>query len=457
MTVTGPADAGANARPHRLLASPRYVVAALVLVLLLTLLFTPDNTERAGDPRLTTHSAAPQGARGLFEVARRLGWPVEQRDRPFDAPLPANAVYATLAPAIEPTPRETGMLLDAVRRGAGLLFVASNDQPLADSLGLGASGSGGVLRLGAGPAAGVRCDSVGRTERGAISWFDDRVHSYWLTRADSARPSGLARADTVTFAAADSLRLRRAARGRPSGVDTLPLPAALGFPYGRGRVVAIADPDLLRNDVLRACRWGMGVTAVRMLEWLSDDTRATADTAAAGAARSPLGPARRNGRAGRPIVFDEYHHGYGTHASPWRAVRRALTHTAPGRALLQAGVAALLLLAALGARPLPPRPRRAVERRSPLEHVEALARAYAQVGATRLAARRLIRGLRRRHAHAGWRATSDEEFLRSLAERRPAAAPAVARLLDAARHPVPPTELAQVGAAADEIDQLTRR
>ena len=438
-------------RARRPLTSPGYVVAATLVVVALTILLTPNNAERTGDPRLTTHSTASQGARGLLELARRLGWTVEQRVTPFADTLPADAVYLTLAPPITPTRREAHALLDAVRRGAGLLFVVTDGDPLADSLGLGASSGGGVLSVRP-RAAGDSAECEGEEGRGAITWFDGRVHSYWLTPADTGRPDGRARPGAVTFAVADSLPARRAARGRRAGVDTVPLPAALGFPYGRGRVVAIADPDLLRNDVLRVCRWGLGVAAVRMLEWLSEDARSV--TAPAATARLPGAAAPRGGRVGRRLVFDEYHHGFGTHASPWVAVRRALTETPAGRAVLQGAVAALLLLAALGARALPPRPRRAIERRSPLEHVEALARAYGQVRATRLATRRLTRGLRRRHGHAGWRAASDDDFLRALAERKPAAAPAVARLLDGAQRPLSPAEFAQVGAAVDDIDRI---
>jgi hypothetical protein len=179
-----------------------------------------------------------------------------------------------------------------------------------------------------------------------------------------------------------------------------------------------------------------------MLDWLSAGRAA----APAGSAASPV----------RRLVFDEYHQGYGTHANPVRAVGHFLTDVSLGRALLQAAAAGLVLLAALGPRPIAPRPRQRIERRSPVEHVGALARAYEQIGATRLATRRLVRGLRRRHAHGAWRQASDEDFLRSLAARKPATAAAVNRLLDAAARPLTAAEFAQVGAAVDDIDQLLR-
>ena len=198
----------------------------------------------------------------------------------------------------------------------------------------------------------------------------------------------------------------------------------------------MADPDVLRNDVLRVCRWNAGQLAVQALEWLGE------------------GPGRR-------LVFDEYHHGYGTHADPLGASARALVVTPLGRLALQVAAAGLVLLAALGIRPVAPAARRPIERRSPLEHVGALARAYEQVGASRLAARRLVRGLRRRHG--GWRGAgapsggdADAEFLHQVAARRPAAADDARRLARALDAATPRDELPELGAAAARLEQLLR-
>jgi hypothetical protein len=422
-------------------------------VVILTVLLTPADAERGGDPRLTTHSSAPQGARGLFETLRRLGWRAERREVPFAGPLDAGVTYAVLDPP-RPTDLSAGeahRLLDAVRDGASLLFVATPGSTLADSLGIRASTAGGPLV--AEPSA--PCPPGADGGRGAINWPDGRVHSYWLT---SATPLPF---DTVTFASvrrAPTMGERGAGRARRDSVTS---PAALGFGYGRGRVVAVADPDLLRNDVLRVCRWGAGVAAVRMLEWLAEGVEPRSGrSTATGEEPQPdgRGERRANGPGGAQyrIVFDEYHQGFGTHANPVRAVGRALTSTAPGRAVLQGIAAALVLLVALGTRPLAPAAARRIERRSPLEHVGALAHAYEQVGATRLATRRLVRGLRRRHAGAAWRRGDDEEFLRALAARHPEIAPSVARVADAAARPLTATEFVEVGAAVDHIERALR-
>jgi hypothetical protein len=220
--------------------------------------------------------------------------------------------------------------------------------------------------------------------------------------------------DTVAFLAAQSRR------------DSLPmlLPVAVGLTMGRGRIVAVAEPRLFVNDEVRE---EGGALPVRMLEWL----------AAPGA---------------RPLVFDEFHHGYGSHASLGRAVRRFLGETTPGRTVVVLLLAAALLVLALGARPFAPPASDRVERRSPIEHVGALARAYEEVNATRLAARRLARGIRRRRSALG-RQGSDAEWLREVAERRPAVAAEVRLVLDAMERPLPPERFVRLAPALARIER----
>jgi len=171
------------------------------------------------------------------------------------------------------------------------------------------------------------------------------------------------------------------------------------------------------------------------------------------------------------------------------AVWQALTEVPAGRALAQAGLAALVLLAAFAPRALPPAAERRAERRSPLEHVGALAGAYREARATRLVARRLARGLRRRYGGGGTAPArmhgrllpnegvpntavsvdgtrpagsaaslasddADATFLVAVATRHPHAAADAALLATAARAPVAPARLAEVGEAAARLDAL---
>jgi hypothetical protein len=202
-------------------------------------------------------------------------------------------------------------------------------------------------------------------------------------------------------------------------------PVIVGLPMGRGRLVVAADPELFRNSEVR-----LGAPAervVRLVEWLQD------------------------GDAARRIVFDEYHHGYGTHADPAAVARRALVTTPAGRTVLQVGCAVLVLLLALGVRPIRPRPRIRIERRSPLEHVGALARAYGAVNAEQRAAHLLVRGLLRRHG--GLRAGRDEAaYLHSIAERKPGVAGEVEQVLRA-RTDGPVMPIAELGTAIQRIER----
>ena len=75
-----------------------------------------------------------------------------------------------------------------------------------------------------------------------------------------------------------------------------------------------------------------------------------------------------------------------------------------------------------------------------------------QKGATRLAARRLVHGIRRRHGAAA-RSGDDEAFLRRLAERHPSLGESVQRLVAATRAQVSPRELTEL---ADDIDTIER-
>jgi hypothetical protein len=208
--------------------------------------------------------------------------------------------------------------------------------------------------------------------------------------------------------------------------------AAVGFPYGNGRIVVIADPDLLRNDVLRRCSWGVDVIAVRMLEWL-----------------------RAGGTSPRTtLAFDEYHQGYGSRPSVFTVTGSFLSDHPLGRAIVLAVVAGLVLLLAVSPRAIKPKHVERIERRDPLEQVDALAHAYEQVRATRTITARLVRGMRWRVEHGGTaaRARTDDVFLDAVAERNPSLAADVTVVRDALREPVSDRDLPEIGAALRRIE-----
>ncbi|HEU4565394.1 MAG TPA: DUF4350 domain-containing protein, partial [Gemmatimonadaceae bacterium] len=321
----------------------------------------------------------------------------ERRLEPLRGTLDSGAVYVVLAPPVELTGAEVGAVLRAVRAGAGLLYIVRAGSPLADSLGVRLSPwRGRLLETVPAPETGVSpaaaTPMVRYTLHDSLPTFPD------VTILLSARDSGAAR------------------------------PVVLGRALGRGRVVIVTEPRILGNAALRAA--DNGVLAARMLEYASP-------------------------RSGARLVFPEYLFGYGRRTGMSDLMARALLHTAPGRATLVLGAAALLLLLAVSPRPIAPVERARVERRSPLEHVGALARAYEQIGATRSSVRRLVRGVRRRHGARGaaGHAQSEEELLAALRSRHPAAAQDVALLERALREPLTPPELRDAGEAVARLER----
>lgn len=387
--------------------------ALIVVALLVASIIALGPRVPAGDtaPPLTTYSTGPYGARGLWQVLQRLGWHTERRLVPISEPLDTAAVYAVLDPPLRLTTNEVHTLLDAVRRGAGAIVVPTPHSALADSLHIEQSSPSFVPYVIVDSAQSVtdtadttedEADAAAHAHSGAL-----RTLSHYLTLT-APLPEG-----AVTFVAV---------HGRKDGVR----PAILGVPLGRGRLVVVADASVFRNAVVRA--GDAAVLDTRLIEWLA--------------------PAQR-----RPLVFDEYHHGYGDHGSMTRAVRHAMLGTPAGRMLTQGIVAALALLVVLGMRALPPSPRSRIERRSPMEHVGALARAYEQVGATRTVSRRLLRGLRRRHPFGARHSDEDEVFLDALRARYPSLASDLELLRRAIRQSLTPEELLGVGHAIHHIER----
>ena len=406
---------------------PSTILPALALLLIVALVLTPGSSDNT-DLRLTTYSTGPGGAKGLYEIIGRLGWPTERRQTPFAGVLDSNAVYAVFGGQDPMTAPESRALLDAVRRGAGLVYLLE-DGPLTDSMPLQRVDTIGKR------APILPADTAGCTDESLPMTLFALGLGVELTpmsargtaNADSVHPTVALPPDTTVFLAVDVRRR----------FGTALKPAMVGLPLGRGRVVMISDADVLRNDVIRECRFALGTRVIAAIDYASSGSR-------------------------RPVVFDEFHQGYGVHPSATGAMTRFLVRHPVGHAVDQLLIGCLVLILALGVRAIAPRTVPTIERRSPLEHVDALARAYARVRATRTVAARLIKGLRRRHDHGGWSAravrdpdgtgNADERFLAAVAETDPRLAPAVKLLLSSEQTPVPAAELLELSAAVDRID-----
>lgn len=438
-----------NDKPPAVRRKRWLALAAILAVITAAALLTPEVIGgRTGDERLTTYSAEAQGAKLLYELASRLGWRVERWTDASSIAADDRTVMAILAPVEPPGVIETHHMLDRVRGGAALVYVMSGGGALNDSLHVKRSLFGGIYQATAAGTVDARRASdtlrARRFDTAAADTVDDE-DTQTAGECDHAPPN-----DGLPMWTDQTVRLWRFSwtRGRPAGAvifarstlerdskDTTvarSAPAAAGFPLGKGRVVVLADPDLLRNDVLRVCRFGLDVVAARMLEYV-----------AAGAPRRDR------------LVFDEYHQGFGTHPGTLRAIVLYLSRASSGHVLLQGLLAGLVLLLALGPRALPVHDEERVERRSPLEHVGALAQAYARVGATRTATTRLVRGLRRRVERGSGtdraRAESDANFLEHAAAS-PSRAADVAVVRHALETPVSRREFEAVGGAIRRLE-----
>ena len=393
---------------------PSVVLPIIGVVALLVAVVTPQTASgRMGDSRLSSHLSGALGARLFMETARRFGFHATQRDsEPAPGPSDGRTVHAVLAPSTPVTREDAHRYLDAVRHGDALLLVLGERSPLSDSLGVSARTRNGVLP----PVTGARAACARHRSLMPPMWADGRVHLLgvrWLRGEPQGR---------VTFSALDRDEL-----GTQHPGD-----AAVGFSYGRGRVVVVGDPDLLRNDVLRYCAWGADVIAVRMLEWL---------------------------RAGGPeprttLVFDEYHQGFGSHPSTLDVTTSFLFGHPIGRTIVMVTLAALVLLLANGPRAIVPPALERVERRDPLEQVDALAHAYEQVHASRTVTARLLRGMRWRveRGASPTRQRPDDVFLDAAIMRSPSLASDVKLVRRAMRETIPDRDLPELGAALRRIE-----
>jgi hypothetical protein len=406
---------GLSMRSREWWTRPAVVLPIVATAAIFVALLTPQAAQgRFGDSRLSTHLAGSMGARVLSDVAHRLGWRVVQRDSVgTPTATQGKTIHALLAPVTPVSSQEAHEYLEAVRGGDALLLVLDAKTPLSDSLGVTHFTRGGLLtRYNA-----MSGECVDKLDFTPPLWADGKVHLFgvrWLRSPPGPRE---------VFAILDP---------DDAGGPLEPGDAAVGFPYGRGRIVVVADPDLLRNDVLRRCAWGVDVIAVRMLEWL----------------RAGDGPPRTT------LAFDEYHQGYGSRPSVFTVVGAFLTDHPLGRAIVLAVVAALVLLLAVSPRAIKPQHIELIERRDPLEQVDALAHAYEQVRATRTITARLVRGMRWRVERGGStaRAQTDDVFLDAIVERNPALNADVALVRHALRESVPDRDLPEIGAALRRIE-----
>ncbi len=356
---------------------------AVLLVLFVLLAPQPRSDQSAA---FSSYATGAGGSRALYDVLQRLHFDVSRNDQPLTTAPARASVYILLKPAQPLTTSELNRVIGAVARGAILVFTAE-DESLADSLGFGLIAPTDFYTLQNATVAGGNPAEPEPADPGRV------LGTVIPINATVGSTTGY-RNDPFLWVAS------RGSAGTES-TDSTHLPALVrGHRYGRGYVIAIAPSQIVMNQALR-----FSVTTIAIV-------RAIRFACATIGSGSPCST----------VVFDEYHHGFGKHADMIGTIQRSLAQTAPGRMAIELLAAALVLLLAFAVRPLAPVAARSASRRSPLEHVGALAHAYTRVNAHALGSRRLMRGLRRRHPLGVPMSLPDETYLSALRSRIPSVA-----------------------------------
>jgi hypothetical protein len=407
---------------------PVRILSVVAVLLILFVIFAPQQNPDAG-AMFSSHAVGAGGTRALYEVLGRVGFVTARNDLPLTSAsiLDTSSTYVLLSPAQPLTAVEQENLLRAVRRGMTLVLTL-DDEALADSLGFEVfSPPDGFHTLGQATVAGGNPPAASSVnDPGSL--------------LQSTFPIALAVKSRTPHKEA-FLWIQPRKDSKEAALDSAQQTALiLGHRVGRGYAIAVVPSQLLINQIIRDPRPAIAV--VRGIRFAS--------------AIAPGNPQSSR------VVFDEYHHGFGVHADMVAAVQHALAQTPAGRVTVELAVAALILLFAFSVRPLAPVPAAPVSRRSPLEHVGALAYAYSQVDARKLGTGRLVRGLRRRHPLGLPGSLPDPVYLSVLRDRIPSVSADVDRVVatlesQPSRSSATSPSFAQVGAAIANIERAFQK
>ncbi len=368
-----------------------FVVLAIVASIIAVGLLVPRATidDDAWDFRRSTERPGPNGAKGLAAVLDALGARVEQRRRALfgaseDTSLTGGSTALVMLDVITPvTSVEAEQVRDLVAQGGTLVVAGSNGVEQCFGMGIRDVGAA-VFRSPTDTLVSDYSDSVAVTADHPIG------HTRWTLAWTAEEPL---EDHSIWSADTDCLALQ------PTEVDTLmrtidrrAVAWRLGF-AGGGRVLALADSRYISNRDLKETDAGVVV-----IPWLLDLEATT-------------------------FVFDEYHQGFGTRSSMtglFGATGRWAISSPLGWMLLQLVFAGVVALAVAAIRFGPALTAIERRRRSPLEHVDALAVGLERAEAEEAAVRLIAAGLRRRlHPRSGGatRRTQDLEVWLEALER----------------------------------------
>ncbi|HTY07091.1 MAG TPA: DUF4350 domain-containing protein [Gemmatimonadales bacterium] len=310
---------------------------------------------RAGAPTpayepASTFADGPTGSRALYEVLQRVGLTVERRRIPLfdlndERRLPGLLVVVETEIALR-TAELTS--LGKYVRGGGAVLVAGRTGGIGPCIGWARQIPGTPLRHDSFPVTPAFGRELPPAATYLVPWRDTTG-----TGPDRCPPLSPTAVDTLV----------RTRSGRPVVLD---------FHYRRsGRILFVADDGWLRNQAWKN-------TAVPYV----------------------LVPLITEAAGGRAVVWDEYHHGYESTGTTL-VVLRWLMGTPAGWVLAQLLLAALVALLVSAVRFGPARAVIDRRRRSPLEHLDALAAGLESSGGSATALGLIVGGLRRRLSRTG--------------------------------------------------------
>lgn len=394
-----------------------------LLVVLAGLRGRRDRGTTSGDARTSTFLSGPNGSAAVWDALQRVGVEMFRlRSRPSAWSLDVSEVagdggigaLVVMNPVVAVTPAQATTILEQVA-----------DDPALDLVLVGA-GTGNLMAC-----FGYHARELGGGQKEVIGWHRVAEPGVTLatvleatgdsTVADSSRAedTGVMTCDVPVMEAVDTL-LRDGA-WRPIAID-------LTREDDGSHVILIADEALVRNRALRET--GAGPFLLDLLG--SYDV----------------------------IWFDEYHQGFGPSGSLARVVWAWSWRSPWGWAIWQVTGVGLLALLLAGIRFGPPRPLPGRRRRSPLEHVRALATALRATQGRDVAINLLLGGLKRRLGHTARRADDQTAWLDRLAHRAGGPAPnaLVDRLQDLTRPGQPAESVARVANTVEDLwETLPRR
>lgn len=306
-----------------------------------------------GDPRRSTYLVGPSGASAFAEALNRLGVRVDRLRRPVSS--------------IDTATAGTGRLVAFLGPSAPLT--------LAEGKSLAALPSDLLL---AGPSAALAMRCLGYD---VVPWNDGAVAV--------RRP---VKSDSLAVPWVGSLLQRRTTPVVVDSSDTDGTAVSC-------TVLAPREVDTLLRAVGRPVVVGLLMNGGRRVLLVSDDrlfsNRALRETAAGPFVLGLITPRYRE------VLLDEYHHGFDASRSLAGATFSWSLQSPWGWAIWQLVTVGILALLAAGVRFGPAQRVIQRRRRSPLEHVRALATALAAARGHDVAVRLIVQGLRRRLSRAG--------------------------------------------------------